>query len=253
MLYGVALAAAGGGGLSVPGAVGSFFVTVLGGVLCGGLVCGAVLLLVGRTDDHLVEITFSTVAAYGSFLLAEHFHLSGVLATMTAGVMIGNLGSLGEFSDRGRDAAVSFWEYAGFVANSLIFLLIGIRLVLQKAEGVLPMASVVILLVLAGRAVAVYACCGCFRGVALAGDGGAPAHPFLGRTARRAWPSRWRWACPPMSRNVRRSSRSRSSWWRSRWSCRGLTMTPLLRWLGELGPSAPPPASGERAEARTSR
>jgi CPA1 family monovalent cation:H+ antiporter len=39
---------------------------------------GAALLLTGRTEDHLIEITFTTVAAYGSFLLAEHFHLLGV-------------------------------------------------------------------------------------------------------------------------------------------------------------------------------
>lgn len=164
VLYGVALAAATGGGVSVPGAVGSFFVTVAGGVLCGALVGGAVLALAGRTDDHLVEITFSTVAAYGSFLLAEHFHLSGVLATMTAGVLIGNLGSLGAFTDRGREAVISFWEYAGFVANSLIFLLIGIRFVLQNVTSVLAVASLVIALVILGRAVAVYGCCLFFQG-----------------------------------------------------------------------------------------
>lgn len=156
VLYGVALAATSGGTVSLSGAAGSFFVTVVGGVFCGALVGGAALLLVGHTDEHLVEITFSTVAAYGSFLLAEHFHLSGVLATMTAGVMIGNLGSRGVFSDRGREAVVSFWEYAGFVANSLIFLLIGIRLVRQNVTGVLGVASLVIALVLLGRAVSVY-------------------------------------------------------------------------------------------------
>jgi NhaP-type Na+/H+ or K+/H+ antiporter len=43
------------------------------------------LWLAGRTEDHLVEITFTTVAAYGSFLLAEHFHLSGVLAPIAGG------------------------------------------------------------------------------------------------------------------------------------------------------------------------
>ncbi len=163
VLYGVVVAGMQGAGVGVGGALGSFTVTVAGGVLCGAVVAGAALLLVGHTDDHLVEITVSTVAAYGSFLLAEHFHLSGVLATMTAGVMIGNLGSLGTFSDRGREAVVSFWEYAGFVANSLIFLLIGIRLVAQNVTGVLGVASLVIALVVLGRAVTVYGCCAFFR------------------------------------------------------------------------------------------
>lgn len=163
VLYMVALTAITGGTVSVGGAMTSFVVTVVGGVLCGGLIGGAVLLLAGRTEDHLVEITFSTVAAYGSFLLAEHFGLSGVLATLTAGILIGNTGSLGAFTDRGRDAAISFWEYVGFVVNSLIFLLIGIRLVAQNITSVLWVSALVVALTLAGRAIAVYATCSLFH------------------------------------------------------------------------------------------
>ena len=77
VLFGVALAATGGDSLSAWHVTQSFFVTVLGGVFCGGLVGGGALLLAGRADDHLVEITFTLIAAYGSFLLAEHLHLSG--------------------------------------------------------------------------------------------------------------------------------------------------------------------------------
>ena len=65
--------------------------SVSGGVLAGAVVAGASLLIAGRTTDHLVEITLTTVAAYGSFLLAEHFHASGVLASLTAGLMVGNV------------------------------------------------------------------------------------------------------------------------------------------------------------------
>ncbi|CAN5692222.1 cation:proton antiporter [soil metagenome] len=164
VLYGVALAATtGGGGVSIGGVAGSFLITVVGGILCGALTGGAVLLLAGRTADHLIELTFSTIAAYGSFLLAEHWHLSGVLATLTAGILIGNTGSLGAFSDRGREAVASFWEYIGFIANSLIFLLIGIRLVAQDVVSELTVALLVIALVIIGRAVAVYGCCALFR------------------------------------------------------------------------------------------
>ena len=86
VLFGVALAAT-GGDTSAPGTSRKVSVTVFGGVVCGAIIGGAALLLAGRTDDHLVEITFTLVAAYGSFLLAEHFHLSGVLATLTAGIL----------------------------------------------------------------------------------------------------------------------------------------------------------------------
>jgi len=89
----------------------TILVMVGGGLLCGAVVAGVMLLLAGRAEDHLVEITFTTVAAYGSFLLAEHFHLSGVLATLTAGLMIGNLGPFGAISPRGREAVQAFWDH----------------------------------------------------------------------------------------------------------------------------------------------
>lgn len=137
-------------------------VTAGGGILCGAIVAGTVLLLMGRTEDHLVEMTFTTVAAYGSFLLAERFHLSGVLATLTAGLMLGNLGPQGVISERGKVAVASFWEYAAFVANSFVFLLMGVREAHQDFVAVWLPAIFAIMLVTLGRAVAVYPCCAVF-------------------------------------------------------------------------------------------
>ncbi len=162
VLFTVALAVVAGGQVSALGVTQSFFVTFFGGIVCGALVGGVALLLAGRTDDHLIEITFTSVAAYGSFLLAEHFHLSGVLATLTAGVLIGNTGSLGAITDKGRESVEAFWEYVGFVVNSLIFLLIGLRLGLEKISAVWLPTLIVIVFVTLGRAVAVYACCALF-------------------------------------------------------------------------------------------
>lgn len=156
VLYGVALTSIAGTEITASGVAGGFLITVAGGIACGALVGGAILGLAGRTEDHLVELTFSSVAAYGSFFVAEHFHLSGVMATLTAGILIGNTGHLGAFSDRGREAVEAFWEYVGFVANSLVFLLIGIRLVAEHVLSVLGVASLALVLVLVGRAVAVY-------------------------------------------------------------------------------------------------
>lgn len=138
--------------------------TVGGGILCGALTGWAMLFLAGRTTDHLVEITFTTVAAYGSFLLAEHFEVSGVLATLTAGLMMGNSGATGAISARGREAVESFWEYIAFVANSLIFLLIGIREEQQNFAELWMVALLAILLVMIGRAVAIYPTCALFAG-----------------------------------------------------------------------------------------
>ena len=133
--------------------------SVSGGLFCGALVAGGVLVMAGRTEDHLVEIALTTIAAYGSFLLAEHFHLSGVLATMTAGIIIGNIGSPWALSAKGRVAVESFWEYVAFVVNSLIFILIGMHEAKQNFGGELLPVVAGITVVLAGRAAAIYPCC----------------------------------------------------------------------------------------------
>jgi CPA1 family monovalent cation:H+ antiporter len=130
--------------------------TMGGGILCGAVVAVTVLLLAGRTEDHLVEITLTTVGAYGSFLLAEHFQFSGVLATLTGGLILGNFGPLGALSPKGKDAIESFWEYAAFVANSFVFLLIGMNGTKVNFPEVWRIALAAVLLVMAGRAAAVY-------------------------------------------------------------------------------------------------
>jgi CPA1 family monovalent cation:H+ antiporter len=141
--------------------------TIGGGLLCGALVAIVILSLTGRTQDHLVELTFTTVAAYGSFLLAEHFQVSGVLATLTAGLMMRNLGGLGGLSDRGREAVEAFWEYAAFLANSLVFLLIGMHEARQNFVSTWLPALAAIGLVTVGRAAAVYPICALFSRSAL--------------------------------------------------------------------------------------
>ena len=128
----------------------------VGGALCGGIVAGAVLLLAGRTQDYLVEITLSTVAAYGSFMLAEYLGMSAVLATLVAGLIIGNAGSLGPMTAKGRETLDAFWEVLAFVANSLIFLLIGVQ---QWHVNVLQqwwLVAAAISVVLIGRAFSIY-------------------------------------------------------------------------------------------------
>jgi CPA1 family monovalent cation:H+ antiporter len=127
-----------------------------GGLGCGAVVAQLILYVAGKTRDHLVELTLTTVAAYGSFMLAEHFHWSGVLATLTAGLIVGNRGHLGAISEKGRESVEAFWEFAAFIANSLIFILIGIHEAKQTFSSLLIPSIVAIALVLLGRAVAIY-------------------------------------------------------------------------------------------------
>src|SRR5262249_34985818 len=129
------------------------------GVLCGAIVALVILTLAGRTRDHLVELSFTTVAAYGSFVLAEHFHASGVLATLTTGLILGNLGGIGGLTERGREAVRAVWDYAAFLANSFVFLLIGMHEAHQPFRAVWLAVLAAIGFVTLGRAAAVYPTC----------------------------------------------------------------------------------------------
>lgn len=165
VLFSVALIYATGTTLTPEVAGISLLREVGGGIVSGAVVAGAVLFLAGRTDEHLVELTFTAVAAFGSFLLAEHFHSSGVLACLVAGLAIGNLGHIGAITDAGHEAVGAFWEFAAFIANSIVFLLIGVRehalasLLVQH----LNLIALAVLASLVGRAISVYATVGLFR------------------------------------------------------------------------------------------
>lgn len=137
----------------------AFLTAVTLGVLIGGAVGALLLFLGGRTDDHLVEIAATTVAAYASFILAEEVHASGVLSTLTAGMIIGSLGQRGSITQKGHEAAESFWEFAGFVANSIIFLLIGSDFATWRSHGMASLIFWTIVASFAGRAIAVYLGC----------------------------------------------------------------------------------------------
>jgi CPA1 family monovalent cation:H+ antiporter len=151
-----------GGNETVLSISGALIVTIIGGVLIGGIIAYGFMLLAGGTPDYLVEITFTTLVAYGSFFVAEHFRCSGVLAALAAGLVVGNFRSSGSISAAGRDALGPFWEYVAFVANSLIFLLIGTQEAQQHFKGLWITVLVAIGLVTLGRAAAIYPLCAIF-------------------------------------------------------------------------------------------
>jgi monovalent cation:H+ antiporter, CPA1 family len=134
-------------------------VVILGSIFCGWLIGNVVLSLVHRTDDHLVEVTFAMIAAYGSFLLAENLHLSGVLATLIAGLVMGKRNAATSITRKGREAVEAVLEYTAFAANSFIFLFIGIQQARREYGPVWISIGIAIAVVMLGRAAAVYPCC----------------------------------------------------------------------------------------------
>lgn len=149
------------------GAIGATVMVIAGSLLCGLVASLVALLLAKRTSDHLLQITLVTVAAYGAFLLAENFQLSGILATLVSGLVCGNKGVLSALTPKGNEAISSVFEFMAFVANSLIFLFIGVQCAAHPFWTLLVPVVAAIALVLAGRAATVYGLCALFTRSAL--------------------------------------------------------------------------------------
>lgn len=144
------------GGLGGGKGIGQFFLAVLGGAALGFGVGYTGSKITQTIDDPEIEITLTTIIAYGSYLLANHLHLSGVIATASAGLMVGNFGAKKGMSAQTRTAMESFWEYLAFVMNSLVFLLIGLEVHLDAMAHAWRPVLFAIAAVLIGRSLSVY-------------------------------------------------------------------------------------------------
>ncbi|MGC1839535.1 MAG: Na+/H+ antiporter [Candidatus Acidiferrales bacterium] len=155
VLFQILLAGVVTGSFSLASGVGTFLQSVLGGAMIGFVLGYLASKVTTRIDEPQIEITLTTILAYSSYLLAQHFRVSGVIATVVAGLMVGNLGTSG-MSPRTRVALWSFWEYASFVINSILFLFIGMEVHVADLFHEWRAVALAIGAVLLGRALAVY-------------------------------------------------------------------------------------------------
>lgn len=156
VLYGILVAAIAHSQFSIFAGVRDFFVDVVGGAAVGVILGYVFSRLTQRIDDQRIEITLTTILAYGSYLLAQSLHLSGVIATVAAGLMIGNFGMRTGMNWRTRIALWSFWEYASFLINSILFLLIGLQVRMGNLLHMWRASLLTIAAVLIGRVLTVY-------------------------------------------------------------------------------------------------
>ena len=130
-------------------------------VIFGGLVVGAVAGVVGAagmsmTNDYLVETTLSLAVAYGSYLVAGEIGASGILAAVSAGIVLGNVGRRYGVSRMTRDEIERLWEFLAFLANSIVFLLLGLAASPAPLLGLAPVILLGVGATLFARAAAVY-------------------------------------------------------------------------------------------------
>ncbi len=130
-------------------------------VAFGGLFVGVALgylvsyVILKNVDDHLVETGTTVALAFGAFVVAEQFHLSGILAVVAAGIFVGNVGSQNT-SPTTKLTLDNFWEFLAFTANSIVFLLIGLQTEIDDLIAGIDRIVVAIAAVLLSRAVVVY-------------------------------------------------------------------------------------------------
>ncbi len=137
--------------------LGDFVVVFFGGVLVGWLLGELIAWLLGKVQAEAeIEITLTTVLAYLSFLIAEEvLHVSGVMATVTAGLSYGHRGWM-RVSSSVRSYLEHFWEYMAFVSTALIFLMVGLAVDVGQIVSQWQTLSWLILGMLLSRAAVVY-------------------------------------------------------------------------------------------------
>ncbi|HEX8026571.1 MAG TPA: cation:proton antiporter, partial [Candidatus Limnocylindrales bacterium] len=116
----------------------------------GGWAASRLMTLV---DDHSIELSLSLAAAYGTYLVADALHQSGVIATLVAGILIGSYGRRVGMGERTREALDTVWEFIAFLLTAFAFLLVGLAISLPQVVRDLPAIAWGVIAILIGRAV----------------------------------------------------------------------------------------------------
>jgi CPA1 family monovalent cation:H+ antiporter len=134
-----------------------FAAVFFGGLLVGWALAVLAGTLLGRIEaDAFLEISLTTILAYASFLVAEHvLHVSGVMAVVAAGMLIGGWGEA-KISPSIAGSLEHFWEYLAGVANALVFLMVGLRVELGALAASLPVLAWVVVGMLVSRTLIIH-------------------------------------------------------------------------------------------------
>ena len=112
--------------------------------------------MIALTDEHPIELSISVAAAYGTYLVADSIHQSGIIATVVAGMVIGSYGRRVGMSERSREALDTVWEFIAFLLTAFAFMLVGLAISVGDLMGQLPWIAWGVVGILVGRAVVVY-------------------------------------------------------------------------------------------------
>jgi CPA1 family monovalent cation:H+ antiporter len=132
------------------------FVTVaFGGAIIGAIIGLTFSRITALVDDHLIEITLTTIVTYLSYIVAEYFEVSGVISVIAAGLMVGTYGTKIGMSATTRVSVKDFWDYIAFVINSIVFFIIGLEVGIVNIFTNIHYIIIAIVSVLIGRTVSI--------------------------------------------------------------------------------------------------
>jgi CPA1 family monovalent cation:H+ antiporter len=163
VLYIIVLAWVGGDALTVAEGIVEFVKVVAGGALVGAVLGYLTHRLYSVIDDNLIEVGLSVALAYGAYLAAERLEVSGVIAVVVAGLIIGNYGRIFSMSPSTRLSLTNFWEVAAFLINGLLFLMIGLTVERGGLFSYAGQIGLVFIAMVGARALIVYATIGGYR------------------------------------------------------------------------------------------
>jgi monovalent cation:H+ antiporter, CPA1 family len=133
-----------------------FFVEAIGGAILGLLTGYTAYRAMRYIDDYPIEILISFAVASGTYALALKLHLSGPIAVVVAGILIGNRAAALAMSDTTKSYLFGFWTLIDELLNSALFLLIGLEVIVLSFDlGLVPIAMAAIPIVLLARFCAV--------------------------------------------------------------------------------------------------
>jgi len=141
---------------SVFGTAELFIREVIGGAALGLLCGGTAYWMLKNIDDYKVEILITIVLAAGGYALADAWHLSGPIAIVVAGLLIGNKGRVLAMSDTTKERLDQFWELMEDILNAMLFVLIGLEtLMLPFSWHVVVAGLLAVSIVLSARLLSV--------------------------------------------------------------------------------------------------
>ena len=156
VLAGLATGASGHGELDAGTIVSFFLVEAVGGAALGLITGFIAFRLLKSVNEHNLEVLITLALVMGTFALSDLIHVSGPIAMVCAGLLIGNIGTRFAMSETTREHTTSFWSLIDEILNSVLFLIIGFEVVaISGALGFVELGLIAIPVVLVARFISV--------------------------------------------------------------------------------------------------